>query len=485
MQINNQEGIINERQVKINHLEFQIKELQRLVFGTKRERFEAVNNPFQTMLPFDVEVTNTVETVKEKIVYEREKPKERSHPGRLPLPSHLPVEEIILEPNIDTRGLIAIGKEITEELELIPSKLFIKRTIRPKYALPENQGVLIADIPSRPIDKCIAGSGLLSQIMVDKFVDHLPFYRQIERLKREGVTISSSTIDGWQTSICNLLSPLYEELKKQVLGQGYLQVDESPIKVLDKNKKGKTHQGYYWLYHSPIEKMLFFDYQQGRGREGPEELLKDFKGYLQTDGYVVYDSFAQKEAITLLGCMAHARRYFEKALTDDHIRASAMLEAIQQLYAIERKIREAKLSSLQRHAYRLDHSEPIMMEIIKWLLTNREQVLPQSPIGKAIAYMIARWQYIRAFMYDGTLEIDNNLIENKIRPMVIGRKNYLFAGSHNGAQRAAMFYSFFGTCKMNNTHPYQWLKHILQVIPDYKVSKLSELLPQNLKLDTI
>lgn len=470
---------------KIKHLEFQIKELKRLVFGTKRERFEAVNNPFQLMLPFDVaENTTITETVKETISYEREKPTKREHPGRLPLPAHLPVEETIIEPKGVTPDMVIIGKEITDELELTPAKLFIKRTIRPKYAMP-GQGVLIAELPSRPIDKCIAGNGLLSQIMVDKFADHLPYYRQIERFKREGVEIKASTIDGWQTAVCKLLEPLYDELKKQVLGQGYLQADESPIKVLDRNKKGKTHQGYYWVYHSPMEKMLFFDYRHGRGREGPEELLKNFKGYLQTDGYGVYDAFAEKENIILVGCMAHARRYFEKALDDDKARASAMLGAIQQLYAIERKMREEEFSHVQRHAYRLDYSVPIMLEIIKWLLANRDQVVPKSPAGKAIHYMIARWEYIRAFMYDGSLEIDNNLIENKIRPMVIGRKNYLFAGSHNGAERAAMFYSFFGTCKMHNINPYQWLRQVLEVISDYKVSKLSELLPQNLILETI
>lgn len=484
-QIDNQETIISEGQSKINHLEFQIKELQRLVFGTKRERFEAVNNPFQTVLPFDVEENTTItQTVKEKISYEREKTTKREHPGRSPLPAHLPVEEIILEPKEDTTGMVIIGKEITDELELTPAKLFIKRTIRPKYANPE-QGIFIAELPSRAIDKCIAGNGLLSQIMVDKFVDHLPFYRQTERFKREGVEIKASTIDGWQTAVCNLLEPLYDELKKQVLGQGYLQADESPIKVLDRKKKGKTHHGYYWVYHSPIPKMLFFDYQHGRGREGPENLLKNFKGYLQTDGYVVYDAFAEKENIILVGCMAHARRYFEKALDDDKARASAMLGAIQQLYVIERKMREEKFTYTEKHAYRLDHSEPIMLEMIKWLLANRDQVVPKSPTGKAIHYMIARWEYIRAFMYDGSLEIDNNLIENKIRPMVIGRKNYLFAGSHNGAKRAAMFYSFFGTCKLHNVNPYKWLKLVLEIISDYKVSKLSELLPQNIILDSI
>jgi transposase len=485
IQIDNQEIIISESQSKINYLKFQIKELQRLVFGTKRERFEAVNNPFQAVLPFDVEENTTItETVKEKISYEREKTTKREHPGRLPLPAHLPVEEIIIEPNEDTTGMVIIGKEITDELELTPAKFFIKRTIRPKYANPE-QGIFIAEMPSRPIDKCIAGNGLLSQIMVDKFVDHLPFYRQIERFRRDKIEIKASTIDGWQTAVCKLLVPLYDELKKQVLRQGYLQADESPIKVLDRNKKGKTHQGYYWVYHSPIEKMLFFDYQHGRGHEGPEDLLKNFKGYLQTDGYVVYDAFAKKENIILVGCMAHARRYFEKALEDDKIRASIILEMIQQLYAIERKIREEKFTHAQRHTYRLDHSEPIMLEIIKWLLGNRDLVVPKSPTGKAIHYMISRWEYIRAFMFDGSLEIDNNLIENKIRPMVIGRKNYLFAGSHNGAERAAMFYSFFGTCKLHNVNPHQWLKKVLEVISDYKVSKLSELLPQNFKLDSI
>lgn len=227
IQINNHETLINEGQSKIRHLEFQIKELKRLVFGTKRERFEAVNNPFQTVLPFDVEENTAVtETVKEKISYEREKSKKREHPGRLPLPAHLPVEEIIIEPKEDTTGMVIIGKEITDELELTPAKLFIKRTIRPKYAIPE-QGVLIAELPSRPIEKCIAGNGLLAQIMVDKFVDHLPYYRQIERFKREGVEIKASTVDGWQTAVCKLLEPLYDELKRQVLGQGYLQADES------------------------------------------------------------------------------------------------------------------------------------------------------------------------------------------------------------------------------------------------------------------
>jgi hypothetical protein len=160
-----------------------------------------------------------------------------------------------------------------------------------------------------PIEKGMAGPGLLAQVMIDKFVDHLPVYRQIERFKREGIKIPSSTLNGWQESVSSLLWPLYENLKRRVLQQGYLQVDETPIQVLDKTKKGKTHRGYHWIYSSPLEKTVLFDYQHGRSREGPSKLLKNFKGYLQTDGYTVYDFIAKRKDITHLNCMAHARRY--------------------------------------------------------------------------------------------------------------------------------------------------------------------------------
>jgi len=380
-----------------------------------------------------------------------------------------------------------IGEEVTDQLELIPAKLFIKRYIRPKYIKAEDDEALnhkgiIADLPVFPIEKGIAGPGLLAQIMIDKFVDHLPIYRQIERFKREDVKISSSTINGWQEAVCNLLEPLYENLKNRVLAQGYLQVDETPISVLDKTKKGKTHQGYYWVYHSPLENVVLFDYRGGRSREGPSILLKNFKGYLQTDGYKVYEYFSGKKSITLLNCMAHARRGFEKALDYDKPRAEYAMEMFQKLYAIEREAKQKNLTAEQRHALRLDQALPVLNELGKWMAETYKTVLPKSPIAKAMAYCIPRWDNLMNYLNDGSLEIDNNLAENAIRPIALGRKNYLFAGSSRGAERAAMFYSFFGTCKKNNVNPFEWLKKVLEIIPEHKVNKLHELLPQNLEV---
>lgn len=311
---------------KLAQMQFQIDQLNRMIFGAKRERFVPDKNEKQLSLPFDVEPETETEKEQETITYVRKKNKRENHPGRLPLPSHLPVEEIIIEPKEDTTGMRCIGKEVTDQLELIPAKLFIKRYVRPKYIKAQDDESIafkgiIGSLPVFPIEKGIAGSGLLAQIMIDKFVDHLSIYRQIVRFKREGVKIPSSTINGWQESVCNLLEPLYDTLKHRVLSQGYLQVDESPIQVLDKSKKGKTHRGYHWVYHSPLEKTVLFDYRHGRSRQGPSELLKNFKRYLQSDGYVVYDSFEKKEGITLLNCMAHARRGFEKALDYDKKKA--------------------------------------------------------------------------------------------------------------------------------------------------------------------
>lgn len=487
-----------EIQAKYNALKFELDNLKRLVFGTKRERFIASNNPYQTELPFktiaDIQKEAQVVAPVEKITYERKK-KVKRPVGSLNLPSHLPVEVIILEPKESTENRVKIGEEITDKLELIPTKLFIKRYIRPKYALKKDdqdaalvsdsnsKTVIMADLPSFAIEKSVASNSLLTQIMIDKFADHLPYYRQIARFKREDVAINASTINGWQNKLGVLLEPLYLTIKKIVLEQGYIQADESTIPVLDKQKKGKTHTGYHWVYYSPMERMVLFDYRSSRSKEGPREMLKDFKGYLQTDGYAVYDEFSNKEGVTLVGCMAHARRYFEKALTYDQVNASHAMEQIQHLYAIERYCKDHKLTHKQRHRYRLDHAQPILEKFVIWLSRTNQSYLPNSPIKKAINYTLKRWDYLKAYLYDGTLEIDNNLVEGSIRTLAIGRKNYLFAGSHDAAKIAAIFYTFFGTCKKHDVNPYKWLKKVLDVIPEHSSQKLIELLPQNLNLD--
>lgn len=471
---------------KFSSMKFELSQLKRLVYGSKRERFVSGGEDGQMSLPFEVERStndNEAEPATEDIAFTRRKTNRRNHHGRLPLPDHLPVEEIIIEPEEDITGLRLIGYEVTDELEYEAAILKILRYKRPKYAKENNEGVITGNLPTRPIEKCIAGPGLLAHIHVSKFVYHLPFYRQVQRFKTEHqMNIPRSTIDGWQTGVAKLMLPLYEELKRQVLGQGYIQLDETPIKVLDQRKKGKTHRGYHWVYHSPPEHMVFFDYQEGRGREGPRKLLTDFKGYLQTDGYKVYDWFGNQQDIIHVSCMAHARRAFEKSLSDDRKRSEYAMEEIQKLYLVERKARDQKLSQEQRHELRLDESLPILNELGKWMVAQARTTLPKSPFGKALIYSVSRWDNLMAYLKDGYLEIDNNLVENAIRPNALGRKNHLFAGSHAGAQRAAMFYSFFGTCKLNDVDPFKWIKTTLEIIPDYSANKLVDLLPQNLEL---
>lgn len=218
---------------------------------------------------------------------------------------------------------------------------------------------------------------------------------------------------------------------------------------------------------------------------GPTKLLKNFKGYLQTDGYKVYDIFDNRPGIIQLNCIAHARRGFEKALPYHKDKAGYAMGMFQKLYDVERVAREENLSSAGRHELRLDKSLPILNELGKWVAETYKIELPKSALGKALAYCIPRWDKLIAYLNDGMLEIDNNLAENSIRPIALGRKNYLFAGSDRGAERAAMFYSFFGTCKKNNVNPFDWLKQVLEVIPTHKVNKLHELLPQHLDLSPL
>ncbi len=225
------------------------------------------------------------------------------------------------------------------------------------------------------------------------------------------------------------------------------------------------------------QRLVLFDYREGRGREGPQELLKNYTGFIQSDGYPVYDAFEKRPGITLTGCMAHARRYFEKALGNDKARAEYFITQAQQLYAVEKLIRDEQLTGENILALRKEKSLPVLNAMEAWLRDHIIQTTPTSPIGKAIAYSLTRWEKLTAYVYDPILEIDNNLVENAIRPTVIGRKNYMFAGSHDGARRSAMIYSFFGSCKMNNINPSEWLADVLLKISDTKQSELYTLLP--------
>ena len=462
------------------NLRHELDQLKRLVFGSRHERFIPATPEEQLSLGLNAEQKEVAPAPTQKIEYsriQRTSSTEKVSTGRMKLPADLPRERVVLEPSEDVTGMEKIGEEVTEELERIPGKLFVRQYVRPKYARKNGEGVAIASLPTRPIDKGIPGPGLLAQITIDKYTDHIPVHRQQQRLEREGIKLPNSTITDWIGSTCALLDPLYEALKREVLSSNYLQVDETPIKVLDKNKKGTTHRGYHWVYHAPLKRMVLFDYREGRGREGPEECLDGFTGWVQSDGYAVYELLDSKR-ITLLNCMAHGRRKFDEAKDNDFARASYVLTEMQKAYLIEREAREKGLSHEERFRLRQEKSVPILAGLKSWMIENYKAVIPKSPIGQALHYCLERWDKLMLYTTNGMLEIDNNLVENAIRPVAIGRKNYLFAGSHNGAQRAAMLYSLLGTCKINDINPFEWLRSTLERIPNHPVNRISELLPR-------
>ena len=295
-ELHKQESELEQQKLEIQEQKYLIAQLRRMLFGSKRERFEKVDSA-QGVIPFEEYATQEQKQeqtpVKEIITYEREKPKK--HQGRNKLPENLPVIEHIIEPEEDTSGLIKIGEERTEILEYTPEKFFKLVIVRPKYAVKEenqslelasdNKNVVIAELPSRPIPKCLAGNSLLGAIAINKYIDHLPIYRQRQIFNRSDIEIAASTIDSWIAHLGKLFKPLYQRLAQEVKSQTYLQADETTTKVLDKNKKGKTHLGYYWAYHAPLHAAVVFDYQKGRGTDAVRGFLENYKGYLQTDGY--------------------------------------------------------------------------------------------------------------------------------------------------------------------------------------------------------
>jgi transposase len=472
--------VVREQYEKNESLQVENDRLKKLIFGSKSERFVPEVDPQQTSLNFGgTPEPKKEEPVTETITYERKKNGGKQKPSRQPIPAHLERVVHIIQPDEDVTGLVTIGKEVTEELEYVPGKLFVNQYVRLKYIKPEGEKtkVLIAKLPERPLPKCIAGPHLLAAIIVAKFVDHVPGYRQSQMFKRQGIDIPDATLCGWINAGGRLLKALYEAHKKKVLLSNYLMSDETPIRVLESEKPGSTHKGYHWAYYDPLNKLVLFDYRPGRGKEGPRQILKNFKGHLQTDGYAVYDEYGNKAGITLMHCWAHARRKFAEAQNNDRARADYVLAEIQKLYALERELKQTNADEKQVVAMRKEKAVPVIADLKQWMITNRPLVTPASAIGKAIDYTLPRIDALKVYTTDAKLQIDNNLVENSIRPIAIGRKNYMFAGSHQAAENAAIFYSLFATCKAQGINPYTWLAETLKKIGTHPINRIEELLP--------
>jgi len=478
------EKALQEFQEKYQLTKEQLEWLRRQMYGRKTERF-VPSDSSQLGLEFENLMENApAELGYQEIKYKKKKGGKQPGQGRNQLPAHLKrVEEEI---NIDDlpEGAVKIGEEQTEILEIQEGKVYVRKIIRPKYALPEDGGVAIAPMPALPIPKGIAGASVLAYILSNKYVYHLPLHRSLQMFKRYKVDIAQSTICDWVKRSSELLIPLYDLQRNLIWQSGYVSSDETTIKVLDENKKG-THLGYYWAFCSTELNMICFDYQKGRGSKVPKAFFKGYSGIVQSDAYAGYDALEGEEYhITLLGCMAHVRRKFDEAKKNDYNRAKKALELFKGLYMIEREAKEANMGTDERKALRDQKATPILFRLYRWLLKNnpknpKNKVMPASKIGIAIAYALNNRYRIKRCYESGRHEIDNNYVENKIRPIAIGRKNYMFAGSHDAAQRAAVVYSMIATCKAHDIDPTDWLHDVMARIPTLKVNQMEQLLPSN------
>lgn len=460
---------------EIAFLKEELAQFKRLVFGSKKERFISTLSSQQSLFdPQEVQMAPQKETV----TYEREKPAKKGNAKRLLLPAHLPRQEETIHPEgVDVDNCTKIGEKVTEVLEYTPGKFYVQKTVRPVYK--QHDEILVAELPTQVIPSGNAGVSVLAYLMVSKFMDHLPFYRQVQIFKRDGMTIPESTITGWYRKTSELLMPLYEVMVDYIKKADYIQADESPIPVLSADKPGSTHKGYQWVFLIPKANMVIFKYDQSRGKCVPEEILQDFSGCLQTDAYGGYNQQGKRSEITHIACMAHVRRKFDEAKENNLALASHALEQIQLLYQIEREASEALLSADQIATLRQQKAIPILNDLKAWMEEEYPKALSKSAIAKAIAYSLRLWPKLTAYTQNGDWQIDNNAVENKIRPLALGRKNYLFAGSHQAAQQAAMMYSLLGTCKINGIEPLNWLTDTLRKLPDTKTSQLRQLLPIN------
>ena len=480
--LSKKEELLSKKEDIISDMQFELDKLRKYIFGFKSEKRKDSVGENQMGL-FELGTTKAVQEELSESVAAPEKPEPKKRAkgtGRMSLPKELRREDVVIEPSESTEGCVMIGEEITEVLEVVPASFYVKRYIRRKYARPNGEGIIIGMLPDRVIEKGIPSESVIAKMTVDKYVYGMPLHRQIDKYKKMGVRIPASSASDWIMRGWHQLRPLWELLRLVVTEQKYLQVDETPIKVLDRDDKKGIHQGYMWLYHAPVDRLVLFDYKKGRDQSGPKEMLSGFKGIIQTDGYKVYETLYENHPdIHLTFCMAHARRKFIDAVKDDEKQANHVLDLMGRLYLLERQMREEAMDWQQRTALRKEHAEPVLETIGSWLKENLYTYRPESPMGKAVAYTHKRWTGLSAYVLHGQMEIDNNLVENAVRPLAVGRKAYLFAGSHQAAEMTAAMYSFMASCKKNGVNEFDWLKDVFERIQAHKRKDLYQLLPSN------
>jgi transposase len=407
--------------------------------------------------------------------------------GRQPLAQHLKRERIVHDlAEADKhcaccdKDLRLIAEETSERYEYIPASMKVIQDVCLKYAC--DCTVRTATKPPQPIEKSTAGASLLAQVIVAKWADHQPLHRQEKMFERHGIDISRKTMGGWMAQCADLLDPLYQLMKKELLGSKVIGTDDTSVKVLDR-KLSFARIGRIWPYvgdaHHPV---IVYDYTPTRGRAGPAKFLEGYTGYLQADAYSVYDAFFKPErGLIEVGCWMHARRYLIKALETDEERMGPALHLIARLYRVEERAKALSLSGEQRLTLRQRVSSRLIDKLHQYLLTLKQDVLPKSPSGAAVRYALNQWQALTRFLQDGELEIDNGATERANRDIALGRGNWTFFGSDKGGKTAAVLRSFVATCKRSGVEPFAWFRDVLSRIPAHSITRLGELLPANWK----
>lgn len=475
--------LLRDRDREIEKLHLLLIQANKRQFGVKSER-QSSSALQETLFSFEAEPAPVTPDTVEIAAHER-----RTTRGRKPLPENLPRYRIEYKPDVThcpccDKELAFFDGEVTEELEYKPAELFVNEHVRLKGVCPDGCrfGVETGELPEtvQPLSKRRPGPGLLTQICIAKFVDHIPLYRQEQAFLRQNVEIRRQRLCDWvHATATEIMAPLWRALKAEALSASYVQADETEMKVQDSDKEGKCHKGYFWAAHAVTEKLAFFEYHETRAGSAAQEVFRGFSGMLQTDLYAGYNKIILPDKVERIACLAHVRRKFIEVRPTAGSEVDTVIWMIGKLYSFEKKWSNAPPPKLLE--LRAQFSKPILAELHSYLSTLAARTLPQSALMKAISYALEQWSAIERILESGHFQLDNNAIERQIRPIAVGRKNYLFAGSHQGAQNAAVIYSLIATCKLNKVNVFTWMQDIITRVPSHPISRIGDLLPHRWK----
>jgi len=482
---------LNSRTSEIERLVLLVEKLQRMLFGAKSEKVLRQIDQLELQLE-ELQAASAIE--ESKAVAPAERPAQ-AKPFRRPLPEHLPREVHSHMPGHeacpDCGGrLRELGEDVAEMLEYVRASFKVLRHVRPKLSCVACDRIVQAPAPSRPIDRGLAGPGLLAHVLVSKYADHCPLYRQSEIYAREGVDLDRSTLAGWVGATSELLAPLVEAVRSHVMAASKLHADDTPVPVLAPGN-GRTKTGRLWTYvrddrpsGDTTAPAAWFAYSPDRKGENPRQHLKLYKGALQADAYAGFQQLYESGTIVEVACWAHTRRKFHEIhIAHASTTTTEAIERIAALYAIEAEIRGS--TPEVRKAIRQARARPLLDTMKAWLEATLAKLSRKADTAAAIRYALSRWSTLTRYVDDGHLEIDNNAAERALRVVALGRKNYLFAGSNAGGERAAAIYSLLGSAKLNGLDPELYLHHVLDRIADYPISRINDLLPWNVSLASL